>query len=204
MSQLLRIEEFGNQLAAVFDDNSKVMAYPTGLGQWLATYKSNIKPPPDTGGGGAGNGLFAWPFKPSLITDGYGYVPGHLQSKHHGIDFGVASGTPIPATKDGTAYRNDSTNGYGYAISIDHGVLPSGTHAGKQCYSMYAHMSAAGYFAPGAHVNQGDIVGPSGATGFVTGACMHWEIHITGAGQPMIINTTDIDPQAFMAEYGPQ
>lgn len=189
------IQQFGNQLI-INTDGVKEIAYPTMGGLWIVGGAGVTPPAP---------GLFAWPFDPSIITDGYGYVPGHMDSFHHGIDFGVASGTPIPNTKDGTIdfVTADNGNGYGNYCAVDHGVLSSGSHAGKQCYSMYAHMSAPSTLAVGAAVSQGDILGPSGATGFVTGPCLHWEIHIADAGQPLVINSTDIDPQVFMAEYGP-
>jgi murein DD-endopeptidase MepM/ murein hydrolase activator NlpD len=110
------------------------------------------------------------------ITSPFGMRWGHL---HPGIDFGVPIGTPIHAAKAGTVVFSGSMSGYGNAVVIDHGGGFS---------TLYGHQSRTAV-SVGQHVNQGDVIGYSGNTGFSTGPHLHFETRVNGSPQ---------DPMRFL------
>lgn len=92
--------------------------------------------------------------------------------KHKGIDFAAALGTPIRAAGDGVVDFKGISNGYGNMVVLKHWNNYS---------TAYAHMSR---FAPGivrgSKVTQGQVIGYVGATGWATGAHLHYEFRIGG------------------------
>lgn len=107
------------------------------------------------------------------ISSGFGMRkhPIHKQWKGHaGVDYAAPSGTPIRATADGTVDFIGRKNGYGNVIILkNHGKYTT----------LYAHQSR---FAPGlrrgAKVQQGDVIGYVGSTGWATGPHLHYEFRI--------------------------
>lgn len=121
----------------------------------------------------AGSGSMIWPvdgpiasgFGPRTIEGSYEY--------HPGIDIAVPEGTPIRAALAGTIAFTESeaeSGGYGNYTCIDHGGGLS---------TCYAHQSA---FAvnPGQQVEQGEVIGYSGCTGYCLGPHVHFEVRING------------------------
>ncbi|HKZ14657.1 MAG TPA: peptidoglycan DD-metalloendopeptidase family protein [Solirubrobacterales bacterium] len=121
----------------------------------------------------AGSGSMIWPvdgpiasgFGPRTIEGSYEY--------HPGIDIAVPEGTPIRAALPGTVAFTQSeaeSGGYGNYTCIDHGGGLS---------TCYAHQSA---FAvnPGQQVEQGEVIGYSGCTGYCLGPHVHFEVRING------------------------
>lgn len=107
------------------------------------------------------------------ITSGYGNrihpLSGSLRH-HDGIDFGISTGTPVYAHKDGTVVDSSYQGGYGSIIEID---------TGEYTY-FYAHLSKRTANI-GEHVQTGDVVALSGNTGSsTTGPHLHIEQHING------------------------
>lgn len=103
------------------------------------------------------------------ITQRYGeIVPGVTvnNAPHTGIDYGCPVGTPILASADGIVMQAgwDST-GYGLMIIIRH---PDGKA------TLYAHLSEI-FVTVNAKVEQGQKIGLSGDSGYVTGAHLHFE-----------------------------
>ncbi|MDR1325704.1 MAG: M23 family metallopeptidase [Treponema sp.] len=101
-------------------------------------------------------------------------------SIHAGIDYGVPTGTPVLACAAGKVVLARPRIITGDTVIIEHypGV-----------YSLYYHLSKIAV-SEGSMIEQGVPVGLSGATGFVTGPHLHWELRVGG------INT---DPDAFVA-----
>lgn len=111
--------------------------------------------------------------KANITTSYYGY------SGHTGVDWAVASGTPILAVKSGTVvisealkYSSGRYRSYGEYIVIDH-------HDGTM--TLYAH----GYpgsrrVSPGDSVSQGQQIMSVGTTGNSTGNHLHFEVRING------------------------
>ena len=125
----------------------------------------NISKPSSTSSSG-----FLYPLGASaVITDAYGYryhpLYGYYKM-HYGVDLAVSAGTPIYATKSGTVTTATYGSANGYYVSISHN---DGTG------SLYAHMT--NYtVSVGQYVNQGDVIGYVGSTGWSTGPHLHFEI----------------------------
>src|SRR5512139_1089971 len=104
------------------------------------------------------------------------------QNYNGGIDWAVASGTPVRAAQDGKVamVRNDAT-GYGTHVRIQHedGFL-----------TIYGHMME---FAVkvGDPVKAGDVIGRSDNTGNSTGAHLHFQLRK---------NNVAIDPATMLVE----
>jgi murein DD-endopeptidase MepM/ murein hydrolase activator NlpD len=101
--------------------------------------------------------------------------------QHQGVDFAAPTGTPIHATSDGVLDFIGRQNGYGNTIILQHANNNS---------TLYAHMSR---FAPGirkgSKVQQGDVIGYVGSTGWSTGPHLHYEFrHNNIALNPLTIN----------------
>ena len=120
-----------------------------------------------------GSGSMIWPvdgpiasgFGPRTIEGSYEY--------HPGIDIAVPEGTPIRAALTGTVAFTEpeaSSGGYGNFTCIDHGGGLS---------TCYAHQSAFAVSA-GDPVQQGEVIGYSGCTGYCLGPHVHFEVRING------------------------
>lgn len=98
---------------------------------------------------------------------------------HQGTDYGAAHGSPIRAVTDGIVSFAGWHGGHGNMVKISHaGGLGSG----------YAHMSRIAV-APGARVNQGQVIGYVGSTGLSTGPHLHFEVYRNGvAVSPSAVN----------------
>ena len=91
---------------------------------------------------------------------------------HRGIDIAVPYGTPIHAVRAGVVIKSSPwVNSWGEYVAINHG---------DGMTTLYAHMSRRAIEA-GAVVNQGDIIGYVGSTGFSSGNHLHLEVAIEGA-----------------------
>jgi len=109
--------------------------------------------------------------------------------QHKGIDFAAANGTPIHAAGDGVVDFEGQQTGYGNFIVLKHWSNYS---------TAYGHMSR---FAPGihkgSHVNQGDVIGYVGMTGWATGPHLHYEFRINNeARDPMSVSIPNAQPLA--------
>lgn len=89
---------------------------------------------------------------------------------HNGIDIGTAVGTKVIAADDGIVTKVGYISGYGKTVILDHGNGRS---------TLYGHLS--GYHVQvGQSVKKGAKIASSGATGNVTGACLHFEVRENG------------------------
>jgi len=89
---------------------------------------------------------------------------------HPGIDIGVPEGTPIHAAAAGTVIYCGWETGYGNFVVIDH-------HNGIA--TAYAHQSKIAVSC-GENVDQGQVIGYTGCTGFCTGPHLHFEVRVNG------------------------
>ena len=109
---------------------------------------------------------FARP-RPSAITSQFGTgrtFNGQVTSRHLGIDFRGASGTPVRAANRGVVALVDTFYLGGRIIYVDHG---------EGVVTAYMHLSRA-LVAVGDTVARGQRIGLVGATGRVTGPHLHW------------------------------
>lgn len=117
------------------------------------------------------------------LTDGFG-APRTGRS-HMGQDFAAPIGTPIYAIADGCVTTSQGGyGGYGETVIISHPSL-SGSGA---LSTLYGHMNSRAVSA-GQCVTAGQYLGEVGATGWVSGSCLHFEV---------MINNTEIDPLAWL------
>jgi murein DD-endopeptidase MepM/ murein hydrolase activator NlpD len=127
---------------------------------------------------------FAWPVPGfCYISSGYGYRWG---TTHKGIDIGDAgiSGAAVVASQAGTVIRTNNTCSHNYAKSSSCGcgggygnyvvISHDGTYS-----TLYGHMAST-CVNPGDYVEQGQVIGYVGSTGWSTGAHLHFEVQVNG------------------------
>jgi murein DD-endopeptidase MepM/ murein hydrolase activator NlpD len=117
------------------------------------------------------NGYFINPTQ-GAWTDNFSCYPWSWdwrRNGHDGIDIANSQGTAIYATADGFAVKYFPD--FGNSIVLRHD-LPSG----QRVYSLYAHMMAPSPIAIGQKVQQGQVIGRMGSTGFSTGPHLHFMI----------------------------
>ncbi len=100
---------------------------------------------------------------------------------HAGIDFGIPTGTEIYSPASGKVMLAENRIATGWTIIIEH--MPG-------FYSMYYHLSSL-KVKEGQIVQQGDVIGLSGSTGFSTGPHLHWELRL---------NSVIVNPDYFVNE----
>ena len=94
---------------------------------------------------------------------------------HRGIDYAAPPGTPILAAGDGRVEIASRTKPNGRYVVIKHG---------EQFVTKYLHLSKfARGIKPGKRVNQGQIIGYVGSTGYATGPHLHYEFLVNGVHQ---------------------
>jgi len=113
------------------------------------------------------NGVARITFNFGASPDWYARVFGY---PHNGVDFGMKRGVAILACDKGKVVYSDSvpdSDGCGIIVQHDWGT------------SLYWHLSRL-IADLGQVVNKGDVIGLSGATGFVTGPHLHFGIKVPG------------------------
>lgn len=121
---------------------------------------------------------FIWPVNASIRITNY------FSARHPlGIDLGLshAAGTPVMAVAAGkvTFAGGDPCCSYGYYVIVDHG---------NGLKTLYAHLRSINV-SVGQNVSQGQVLGPSGTTGYSTGVHLHFEVHKNG---------TRVDPLPYL------
>jgi murein DD-endopeptidase MepM/ murein hydrolase activator NlpD len=108
---------------------------------------------------------------------------------HKGVDFAAAIGTPIRASGDGEVDFAGTQNGYGNVVVIKHWSNYS---------TAYAHMSRfASNLHHGQKVNQGDVIGYVGMTGWSTGPHLHYEFRVNNEPRdPLAVDLPNVQPLA--------
>ena len=89
---------------------------------------------------------------------------------HLGTDFAAPTGTKVRTVGDGVVSFAGVQNGYGNVIFVDHA---------NQHTTVYAHLSRIDV-KRGQRVDQGDIIGAVGSTGWATGPHLHFEFRDKG------------------------
>lgn len=131
------------------------------LADGLSAIKPSLKPPADAG----------------LVSSPFGKREGpilgkHQDLRHTGVDYALASGTPVMAAAAGIIRAAEPNGGYGKWVLIE--------HAGGLA-TAYAHLqSFAPGIVPGKRVKQGDVIGTSGDSGLSTGPHLHYEVLVDG------------------------
>nr|WP_229821257.1 M23 family metallopeptidase [Streptomyces ruber] len=128
---------------------------------------------------------YALPTSSYTLTSTFGQAGPYWSSGYHtGADFAAPTGTLLKAVHSGTITQAGWDGSYGYKTVL---TLDDGTEI------WYAHQSSISV-SVGQKVTTGDVIGRVGATGNVTGAHLHMEVH-TGDG-------SGIDPLAWLRSKG--
>jgi murein DD-endopeptidase MepM/ murein hydrolase activator NlpD len=118
-------------------------------------------------------GPLSWPLPGRAAGGGVGWrvhpVYGY-RSCHTGVDSGAPRGTPIHAAAAGVVLSTTVSRAYGNMTLIDHG---------GGMVTMYAHQSRFAV-SPGDAVDDQEVIGYVGSTGFSTGPHLHFEVHLNG------------------------
>ena len=96
---------------------------------------------------------------------------------HLGVDYAAAKGTPVRNVGLGVVESAGTMGGYGNAIVIKH----NNGHS-----TVYAHLSKV-LVKRGQRVNQGQVIGLVGATGWATGPHLHFEFRVNGRHQDPLL-----------------
>lgn len=131
-------------------------------------------------------GEWCWPVPGrTYISSYYGNREpdgGVVTAWHKGIDIPAPVGTPIVAAKSGEVIEARYSTSYGYMVVIDHG---------GGITSLYAHNNSLAV-SDGQRVSSGDVIAYAGATGYVTGPHLHFEVRVNGQTQ---------DPLGYIPRY---
>ncbi|RJG02233.1 M23 family metallopeptidase [Noviherbaspirillum sedimenti] len=132
------------------------------------------------------------PLEFSRISSGFSMRKHPISGKwkaHKGVDFAAVTGTPIRAAADGVVQYVGAQGGYGNVVEIKHW----GNYS-----TAYAHMSRfASGIRKGMKINQGELIGYVGSTGWSTGPHLHYEFRVSNvARDPMAVDMPTTQPLA--------
>ncbi len=123
---------------------------------------------------GSAKGKLRWPaIGATSVSSPYG-KRSFGDGWHAGIDIvrpGGSSGCTVVAAESGTVTYAGWYNTGGYTVMIDHGNGLS---------TMYCHMQNTLKVRSGQKVSRGQAIGNIGATGYVTGPHLHFEVKVNG------------------------
>ncbi len=117
--------------------------------------------------------FLASPLEFSRVTSGFGgrvHPIARQWRQHNGVDYAAPTGTPVRTVGDGVVEFAGVQRGYGNVIEVKH-------RDGKS--TLFAHLSKIGV-KQGQKVEQGDVIGAVGSTGYSTGPHLHFEFRING------------------------
>lgn len=109
----------------------------------------------------------------SVTTEQFGTqrtFNGTVQSVHQGLDYRASEGTPIRVINTGTVILARDLFFEGNCVVVDHG---------QGLLSLYFHLSSMN-ISEGDHLEKGQVLGQSGATGRVTAAHLHLAVRWQG------------------------
>ena len=117
--------------------------------------------------------FLASPVAYSRKTSGFGmrlHPIFQTQRAHQGIDYAAPTGTPAHTVGDGVVEFAGVQGGYGKTVVVRHDRSRS---------TLYAHLSKI-HVRKGQSVQQGQVIGAVGSTGWSTGPPLHFEFRVNG------------------------
>lgn len=124
-----------------------------------------------------------YPVLKKVITQKYGKTTfTRWYSFHNGVDFGVSTGTEVFSVMDGKVIATGNCGKYAYGkwVAIDHG---------NGLVTLYGHLSKQ-KVNKGDSVDQGDVIGLSGNTGYSTGPHLHFSVFSSDSFE--VVNSTKV------------
>ncbi len=127
---------------------------------------------------------FIFPVVNPIVVDSYGYSrkTGEYSISHKGTDFKAKEKTPIYAMNRGVVRIARKSPIYGNMVVIDHGL---------SLMTFYMHLSKLDVKA-GQVIEQGELIGLSGQTGYALGPHLHLTLRLNGVS---------VDPMKFMSFF---
>ena len=130
--------------------------------------------------------FLASPLEVTRVSSGYSDARFHPSLKswqaHKGVDLTAPIGSRVRSVADGVVDFVGPKGGYGNTVVIKHNAQQS---------TLYAHLNEfADGLRPGTRVQQGEIIGTVGMTGWTTGPHLHFEF---------LVNGVHVDPMAAIA-----
>lgn len=120
-------------------------------------------------------GFLRTPVRLARVTSGFGKRRHPIKKtwkQHQGVDYGAKHGTPVLSTADGIIQYAGTKGGYGKTIILRHGGIYT---------TLYAHLSNLGKgIRTGKAVQQGQVIGYVGHSGWATGDHLHYEFRVNG------------------------
>lgn len=111
----------------------------------------------------------------------YGSTRGGMLRPHTGVEFVVASGTPVLAVASGTVVvaGSDAEIAYGPHVNFYGSlvIIELDSNDTTPLYALYGHLSEVAV-TPGQQVARGDVLGLSGASGVADGPHLHFEVRV--------------------------
>ncbi len=106
---------------------------------------------------------------------------------HKGVDFAAPSGTQVRAAGAGVVEFAGQQRGYGNVVILRHR---------NDVSTLYAHLhDFTSGLSAGDKVDQGDVIGHVGMTGWATGPHLHYEFMVNGQQvDPMTVAAADSEP----------
>lgn len=179
-SEALLAELEGKQRAvqdSLDEADEELQDIEKAISEYYARQKAETQqqnPTSNDGGSYVGSGQFIWP------TPGFTYLSSYWgDGRNHGaIDIAGSNiyGSKVVAADSGTVVLAESGGwggGYGTYLMIDHG---------NGYATLYAHLSGLAV-SQGQTVQQGQVIGFVGSTGYSTGPHLHFEIRVNGVKQ---------------------
>jgi murein DD-endopeptidase MepM/ murein hydrolase activator NlpD len=153
--------------------------------------------------------VYAVPFggtRRRRLIQGFGGADSHLGSMRYSLDFAMPEGTPVLAARAGTVfYRQDGfTEGRADPDLLERSNMVVVAHSDGTMAS-YGHLRRGLRVSVGDVVREGDLLGFSGATGFVGQPHLHFHVgkRMLGApGRTIPIKLRDRDGRILDLEVG--
>ncbi len=120
--------------------------------------------------------FLASPVEFSRITSGFAMRMHPILKRmraHNGVDYAAPTGTPVRTVGSGTVDFAGWQTGFGKVVFVRHDARRT---------TVYAHLSRVNV-RKGQRVEQGDLVGAVGSTGWATGPHLHFEFRVGGVHQ---------------------
>jgi murein DD-endopeptidase MepM/ murein hydrolase activator NlpD len=185
-------ERFIDKKGQVVKDGDIIFAKLTLSGESMPIYRyvdaSGVPDYYNPKGESVRKALLRTPVDGARISSGFGMRMHPIlgfSKMHKGVDFAVASGTPVMAAGSGVIDYAGANGSYGYYLRIKHDAIHS---------TAYAHLSRfAQGMRTGKHVAQGQTVAFSGATGRATGPHLHYEV---------LVHNEQVNPMSVKFQSG--
>lgn len=117
--------------------------------------------------------FLASPLAFSRVTSGFAMRFHPIMQRwraHLGVDYGAPTGTPVRSVGDAVVAFAGQQNGYGNVVQLQHAA---------NRMTVYAHLSRIDV-RRGQKIEQGQLIGAVGATGWATGPHLHFEFKVNG------------------------